>query len=117
MVSSIQVSTTAAIPASSISASERSWRGLKQITWQLPLTEEYRPAIDSSVADLANIGRNLDVGGGAITAALFLREFTGGVPWAHFDIAGAGRSDSDDAEISKGGTGWGVRTLLRWLAG
>jgi leucyl aminopeptidase len=47
---------------------------------------------------------------------LFLREFTGGVPWAHLDIAGTARSDSDDAETSKGGTGWGVRTLLEWLA-
>ncbi len=84
--------------------------------WRLPLTEEYRPAIDSPVADLANIGRALDVSGGSITAALFLREFTAGIAWAHLDIAGAARSDSDDAEITKGGTGWGVRTLLEWLA-
>ncbi|WP_236706097.1 M17 family metallopeptidase [Frankia sp. ACN1ag] len=84
--------------------------------WRLPLTEDYRPAIDSPVADLANIGRALDVGGGSITAALFLREFAGKLPWAHLDIAGTARSDSDDGEISRGGTGWGVRTLLRWLA-
>jgi leucyl aminopeptidase len=84
--------------------------------WRLPLTEEYRPALDSAVADLANVGKALDVSGGSITAALFLREFTAGVPWAHLDIAGAARSDSDDGEISKGGTGWGVRTLLAWLA-
>ncbi|MCM3925849.1 leucyl aminopeptidase, partial [Frankia sp. AiPs1] len=84
--------------------------------WRLPLTEDYRPAIDSPVADLANIGRALDVGGGSITAALFLREFAGKLPWAHLDIAGTARSDSDDGELSRGGTGWGVRTLLRWLA-
>jgi leucyl aminopeptidase len=98
----------AELDAASKDAGERVWR--------LPLTEEYRPAIDSPVADLANIGRGMDVGAGSITAALFLREFTGGVGWAHLDIAGAARSDSDDAEITKGGTGWGVRTLLRWLA-
>ncbi len=84
--------------------------------WRLPLTEDYRPALDSPVADLANIGRALDVGGGSITAALFLREFAGGRPWAHLDIAGTARADSDDGEISRGGTGWGVRTLLSWLA-
>ncbi|WP_076812395.1 leucyl aminopeptidase family protein [Pseudofrankia asymbiotica] len=83
--------------------------------WRLPLVEEYRPALESPVADLANIGRALDVGGGSIMAALFLREFTDGLPWAHLDIAGTARSDSDDAEITRGGTGWGVRTLLRWL--
>ena len=83
--------------------------------WRLPLVDEYRPALESPVADLANIGRALDVGGGSITAALFLREFTDGLPWAHFDIAGTARADSDDAEITRGGTGWGVRTLLRWL--
>ncbi|MDT3441230.1 M17 family metallopeptidase [Pseudofrankia sp. BMG5.37] len=83
--------------------------------WRLPLVEEYRPALESPVADLANIGRALDVGGGSITAALFLREFTDGLPWAHLDIAGTARADSDDAEITRGGTGWGVRTLLRWL--
>jgi leucyl aminopeptidase len=84
--------------------------------WRLPLTEEYLPALESPVADLANIGRALETGGGSITAALFLREFTAGLPWAHFDIAGTARSDSDDAEITRGGTGWGVRTLLAWLA-
>jgi leucyl aminopeptidase len=83
--------------------------------WRLPLVEEYRSAIDSPVADLANVGRSLDVSAGTIVAALFLREFTAGLPWAHLDIAGTARSDGDDAEISRGGTGWGVRTLLGWL--
>ena len=85
--------------------------------WRLPLTEDYRPALESQVADLANMGRAMDVGAGSITAALFLREFSGGLPWAHLDIAGTARSDSDDGEISRGGTGWGVRTLLSWLSG
>jgi leucyl aminopeptidase len=95
---------------------DRASKDAGERVWRLPLTDEYRPAIDSPVADLANIGRAMDVSGGSITAALFLREFTAGIPWAHLDIAGAARSDSDDAEITKGGTGWGVRTLLAWLA-
>ncbi len=84
--------------------------------WRLPLVEDYRPALESTVADLANTGTALNVSGGSITAALFLREFTGGVPWAHLDIAGTARSDADEGEVSRGGTGWGVRTLLAWLA-
>ena len=99
----------AALTAAAEDAGERVWR--------LPLVEEYRPALESTVADLSNMGSALNVGAGSISAALFLREFTAGLPWAHLDIAGTARSDSDDAEITRGGTGWGVRTLLRWLTG
>jgi leucyl aminopeptidase len=53
---------------------------------------------------------------GDYLAALFLREFTGGGRWAHLDIAGPARSGSDDGELTKGGTGFGTRLLLRWLA-
>ncbi|MFD0773624.1 leucyl aminopeptidase [Streptomonospora algeriensis] len=85
--------------------------------WRLPLTGEYRDALDSQVADLANIG-NGDYGRpGAAEAALFLREFTGGLPWAHLDIAGPGRSASDEGVLTKGGTGFSTRLLLRWLSG
>ena len=67
--------------------------------------------LDSDIADLRNIGRTGD--GGTITAALFLREFVGdGIPWAHLDIAGPAWSDEVDGETGKGGTGWGVRTIL-----
>ena len=52
---------------------------------------------------------------GAIAAALFLQEFVGDVPWAHLDIAGPAFSEKDSAYIPKGGTGFGVRTLLRYL--
>ena len=84
--------------------------------WRMPLVEDYRHALDSPVADLRNIGRpTLKLQGGSITAALFLREFTGGRPWAHLDIAGPARSGSDDDEVTKGGTGYGVRLLSRWL--
>ena len=55
------------------------------------------------------------MGGGSITAALFLREFAGGRPWAHLDIAGTGRADGPAYELSKGATGFGVRLLLRLL--
>jgi leucyl aminopeptidase len=82
--------------------------------WRLPLTEDYRVAIESDVADLANIERR-GFGGGAIMAALFLREFTGGIPWAHLDVAGPGRAMSDEGELSKGATGFGTRLLLNWL--
>ncbi|WP_309237102.1 M17 family metallopeptidase [Actinomadura sp. BRA 177] len=82
--------------------------------WRLPLTADYRTAIDSDVAAVANIGRG-GYGGGSITAALFLREFTGDRPWAHLDIAGPGRATSDDAELTRGATGFGVRLLLDWL--
>jgi leucyl aminopeptidase len=82
----------------------------------MPLVEDYRDAIDSDIADLQNIGNpRKHYSGGAISAALFLREFTGGLPWAHLDIAGPARSDKDDGESTRGGTGFGVRLLLRWL--
>ena len=78
--------------------------------WHLPLPEEYRRNLDSEVADL----RNISSGGGAgtLTAGLFLKEFVGSRPWAHLDIAGTARSSAEDGEVAKGGTGFGVRTLL-----
>ena len=85
--------------------------------WRMPLIDEYRPALDSPVADLAHVphAANRKVQGGAITAALFLREFVGNRSWAHIDMAGPGKIDADEHENSKGGTGYGVRLLLRWL--
>ncbi|GAB3986000.1 hypothetical protein GCM10029978_100340 [Actinoallomurus acanthiterrae] len=84
--------------------------------WRMPLTDEYREAIDSDVADVANIGRG-GFRAGSIVAALFLREFTGRRAWAHLDVAGPARAGSDDAEVTRGATGYGVRLLLRWLSG
>jgi leucyl aminopeptidase len=85
--------------------------------WRMPLVDDYRDALDSPIADLRNIGEpSTHYSGGSITAALFLREFTGGRRWAHFDIAGPARADKDDGEITRGATGYGVRLLLRWLA-
>ena len=101
-----------ALAADLLAASEAAGERL----WRMPLVEDYRDAVDSPVADLLNTGdRSLGYSAGTITAALFLREFTGGLPWAHLDIAGAGRSDSDVDELTKGGTGYAVATLLSWL--
>jgi leucyl aminopeptidase len=101
-----------ALAAQLLAASEASG----ERAWRMPLVADYRHALDSPTADLRNIGQpNLKLGGGSITAALFLQEFTGGRPWAHFDIAGPGRAEADDDELTKGGTGYGVRLLTRWL--
>ncbi|KGN39732.1 leucyl aminopeptidase family protein [Knoellia aerolata] len=83
--------------------------------WPFPLVPAYRRALESDVADINHIGPS--VGGGSITAALFLREFVGERRWAHLDIAGPGRSDVDSGVHGKGGTGFGARLLLRWLEG
>ena len=84
--------------------------------WRLPLVDDYVEALGSEVADLANVA---DVGAGAVLAALYLREFTGTARsrWAHLDMSAPVWSESSDGALSKGATGWGVRTLTRWLAG
>jgi leucyl aminopeptidase len=76
--------------------------------WQLPLEREYRPALDSYVADMKNGGGEA----GAITAALFLEEFVGDTTWAHIDIAGPMWTDSDNGWLQKGMTGYGTRLLI-----
>jgi leucyl aminopeptidase len=80
--------------------------------WPMPLPPELRASLDSPVADLANIGdRN---NGGMLTAGLFLKEFVPtDLPWAHIDIAGpAFNSGAASGYTPKGGTGFGVRTLV-----
>jgi len=78
--------------------------------WALPLPDDYRAHIDSEVADMRNVGRPGQAG--SIAAAMLLREFVGSVPWAHLDIAGPARSDENSRYLAKGGTGFGVRTLV-----
>ncbi|MFF5234762.1 leucyl aminopeptidase family protein [Dactylosporangium sp. NPDC000521] len=82
--------------------------------WRMPLHDDYTDALDSDVADIVN---STDVGAGSVMAALYLREFTGPLrdQWAHIDMSSSAWSDSADADLTKGATGWGVRTLLRWL--
>jgi leucyl aminopeptidase len=96
----------AALTAAATAAGEQAWR--------MPLVDDYVPDIASEVADVAN---SSDTGGGSINAALFLREFTGSARpcWAHLDMSAPSWSDGVDGELAKGATGWGVRTLLRWL--
>ena len=80
-----------------------------ELLWQLPLHREYRKLLDSNVADMKNVGGPY---GGTITAALFLSEFVGSVPWAHLDIAGTMNSDAEDGWLSRGATAFGTRTLI-----
>jgi leucyl aminopeptidase len=82
--------------------------------WPLPLPQEYRKDLDSEIADIKNISGTRY--GGALIAGLFLSEFTGDVPWVHLDIAGPARAPGDDGYIAKGGTGFGVRTLVEVLS-
>src|ERR1700726_436875 len=77
--------------------------------WPMPLDDEYRELISSTIADIQNVGGRW---GGAITAAWFLREFTGDTPWVHLDIAGTAWLDDAKSWAGKGGTGVGVRTLV-----
>jgi leucyl aminopeptidase len=77
--------------------------------WPLPLFDEYKDQLRSEIADMMNTGGRL---GGAITAALFLKEFTGGLPWIHLDIAGTAWADESKPFMPKGPTGVGVRTLV-----
>ena len=85
-----------------------------EAVWPLPMPEHLRKPLDSEVADLRNIGTGSY--GGASTAAIFLQEFVGDVPWAHLDIAGPSNTSSAYDEMTKGGTGFGVRTLANLLA-
>jgi leucyl aminopeptidase len=90
--------------------------GADEPMWRLPLVQDYVGMLASDVADLNNAP---DGGGaGAITAALFLREFTGDARdrWAHIDMSAPSWSERTDGPLVKGATGWGVRMLLRWLA-
>ena len=84
--------------------------------WRMPLPADYRSMVDSPVADMKNIGGPY---AGALTAGLILQEFVGNVgkdgdpiPWVHLDIAGPAWTDGEDVENRKGGTGFGVRTLV-----
>jgi leucyl aminopeptidase len=80
--------------------------------WPLPLDEDLKDELKSSIADLKHTGSRL---GGAITAALFLREFVGDAKWAHLDIAGPAFLEKPSGAMPKGGTGFGVLTALQFL--
>jgi leucyl aminopeptidase len=79
--------------------------------WQMPMYEEYKEQNKSEIADIKNTGGRY---GGAITAAKFLNEFTGDIPWVHLDIAGTFYSSKEKGYLIKGATGVGVRTLINF---
>ena len=80
--------------------------------WHLPLVEDLREMLKSDWADLKHVG---DRWGGAITAALFLREFVGETPWIHVDVAGPSMANKAYDVYAKGGTGHGVLTFLQLI--
>jgi leucyl aminopeptidase len=81
--------------------------------WQMPIDDDYREFIKGSVGDIQNIGSGK--GGGAITGAMFIKEFTGDTPWIHLDIAGTAWNDDQKPWAAKGATGTAVRTLVHLL--
>jgi len=83
-----------------------------ELIWQMPMREEYKEQIKSDVADIKNVGTRY---GGAVTAAQFLAEFVGDIPWVHLDIAGTSLSEKERTYLVKGATGVPVRTLVNLI--
>ncbi len=81
--------------------------------WAMPLVDDYRSMISSPVADVKNVSGTRY--GGAIVAALFLKDFVGDTPWAHLDIAGPAWVDKPEHYLSAGASGYGTRLLLDWI--
>ncbi len=80
--------------------------------WRMPIEDKYFDGLKSGIADMKNTGPRP---GGAITAALFLKQFVKETPWAHLDVAGPVWTDKENAYNSPGATGYGVRTLVNWV--
>jgi leucyl aminopeptidase len=80
--------------------------------WELPLFDEYEKLIKSDIADVKNVGGRW---GGAITAAFFLKQFVGTMPWVHLDIAGTAILEESGPYAPRGGSGVGVRLLTDYL--
>ncbi len=80
--------------------------------WRLPVEDEYREQIVSQIGDIKNTGGRY---GGAITAAMFLKEFVGETPWLHLDIASTAWNDDAKAWIASGPTGIAVRSITEWV--
>jgi leucyl aminopeptidase len=80
--------------------------------WRLPVDEEYRDMIKSNIADIVNSGGRW---GGAVTAAMFLKEFVGDTPWLHLDIAGVAWMEDNKPWIAKGPSGIPVRSLVEFV--
>ena len=80
--------------------------------WRLPVDDEYRDMIKSNIADIVNSGGRW---GGAVTAAMFLKEFVGDTPWIHLDIAGVAWMEDAKPWIAKGPSGTPVRSLVEFV--
>ena len=81
--------------------------------WRLPLDDDYKDQIKSSIADIMNTGATR--WGGAINAAMFLKEFVEETPWIHLDIAGVAWAEEQKPWIAKGPSGIAVRTITEWV--
>jgi leucyl aminopeptidase len=82
--------------------------------WRLPLDDEYKDQIRSSIADIMNTGGRW---GGAINAAMFLQEFAEETPWIHLDIAGTAWMEEQKPWIAKGPSGIALRSLVEFVKG
>src|SRR5271169_5221081 len=82
--------------------------------WRLPLDDEYKETIKSNIADMANAGSRW---GGAIFAAMFLKEFAEDTPWIHLDIAGTAWMEENKPWIAKGPSGIALRSLVEFVKG
>jgi leucyl aminopeptidase len=80
--------------------------------WRMPVDDEYRDMIKSNIADIVNSGGRW---GGAVTAAMFLKEFVGDTPWIHLDIAGVAWMEDAKPWIAKGPSGIPVRSLVEFV--
>lgn len=87
-------------------------RSVGESWWRMPLLDAHADAVRGDLADV----RQAPTGPGSITAALFLREFVGGLPWAHLDIAGPARAEKAYADVVPGATGFAARTLVELAA-
>lgn len=83
--------------------------------WQMPMDDDYKDMLKSAYADMPNISGGR--GGGAITAAKFLEEWTDGTPWVHLDVANVSWLDDGKPWLSKGPSGFGVRTMVDLVCG
>jgi leucyl aminopeptidase len=95
---------------------QRRWleaaRAAGEDMWPLPLPPRLAEQLKSEIADLRNTGERW---GGALTAGLFLKEFVDKTPWIHVDLAGPSTARKEWGTLAKGGTGFGVATILQFL--
>jgi leucyl aminopeptidase len=82
--------------------------------WRLPLDDEYKDTLKSNIADMVNAGSRY---GGAIFAAMFLKEFSEDTPWIHLDIAGTAWMEDNKPWIAKGPSGIALRSLVEFVKG